>query len=320
MSRSAAHDARNVDLRKAFVDPSISQAVSVPTAAIIESRCKKDNVPWQVDDVPNSSGARIHWIGDRSAQKVILYFHGGGFGLPMFDGHVIFLIECQKQLERRGENVVIALLEYTLTMEAKYPVQYLQGVEVLRHIISKGYKTRDVVMGGDSAGANLALAVLSVIMHAHPDIKPLSLSGPLAGLLLNGPWVTFSTEAESFRDNVAKDIHGVDGLHWFTRKFVNDDEKNNYTEPLGADISWWKDLPAKETIVLAGGHELFLTDDTEFASKLKDAGVSVRFVECENEVHIDCFLDAQFGTDPGIMTFATWEWLGDVFSGVRGKL
>ncbi|KAF2806750.1 alpha/beta-hydrolase [Mytilinidion resinicola] len=320
MSRSTAHDARNVELRKAFVDPSVAQSVSIPTAVIIETRCKKNNVAWKVEDISNSSGARIHWIGDRSAQKAILWFHGGGFGLPLFDGHVIFLIECQKQLQTRGENVVIALLEYTLTTEAKYPTQYQQGAEALRHVLSKGYTARNVVMGGDSAGANLALAVISSIMHPHPDIKPLSLSGPLAGLLLNGPWVTFSTDAKSFQDNAAKDIHGVDGLHWFTRKFVNDDEKNNYTEPLGADISWWKDLPAKETIVLAGGHELFLTDDREFASKLKDAGVSVKYVECENEVHIDCFLDAQFGTDPGMMTFATWEWSVDVFSGVKGKL
>jgi acetyl esterase/lipase len=73
-----------------------------------------------------------------------------------------------------------------------------------------------------------------------------------------------------------------------------------------------------DTLVLVGGHELFLTDVREFARRLGDAGVGVRFVECEMEVHIDCFLDAQFGTAPGAMSFKTWEWLGEVFVGKGG--
>jgi hypothetical protein len=76
MSRSAAHDARNEILRKAFVDPAVAFANSIPTATTIEKVCKADGLAWKVEDVPNSSGARVHWVGEREAEKAVLWFHG----------------------------------------------------------------------------------------------------------------------------------------------------------------------------------------------------------------------------------------------------
>jgi len=103
-------------------------------------------VKWEAEDVPDGQGGRLHWVGDRAAKKVILYYHGGGFGLPMFNGNMTFFVQCQQKLAEKGKNVVLAFLEYGLTPETKYPTQYAQGVQALRRIINSGYGPSDVAI------------------------------------------------------------------------------------------------------------------------------------------------------------------------------
>jgi len=76
MSRSAAHDARNKSYREALGDNVSAKAASIPTAQRIPTQAKELGVEWEVEDVPNGQGGRIHWVGDRGAKQVILYFHG----------------------------------------------------------------------------------------------------------------------------------------------------------------------------------------------------------------------------------------------------
>ena len=76
MSRSAAHDARNTSLQELFLNPFELKAAIPPTAQVIPEEAQKLNLEHYVEDIPSSRGARIHWLGDRSAKKVLLYFHG----------------------------------------------------------------------------------------------------------------------------------------------------------------------------------------------------------------------------------------------------
>lgn len=76
MSRSAEHDARNATFRTALASTDAARAATPPTAVTIEACSKKLNRAWQVDNVPDSEGAKIHWVGNRASKRVILYFHG----------------------------------------------------------------------------------------------------------------------------------------------------------------------------------------------------------------------------------------------------
>jgi len=76
MSRSAEHDARNDALRSQFSSLDGARAQAIPDAEVFPKRAKILGLAHEVQDVPNSDGAKIHWIGDRSSKKVILYYHG----------------------------------------------------------------------------------------------------------------------------------------------------------------------------------------------------------------------------------------------------
>jgi hypothetical protein len=130
MSRSVEHDARNDALRSAFTSsPDVLRANATPDAEVIPAQSESLGLSYFVEEVPASEGAKLHWVGDRSAKNVILYFHGnymtpsvvfcglldtlgGGYGLPIFPGHVIFLDQCAKKLASNGHKTVAAFLAY----------------------------------------------------------------------------------------------------------------------------------------------------------------------------------------------------------------
>lgn len=169
-----------------------------------------------------------------------------------------------------------------------------------------------IVIGGDSAGGNLAIALMSNLLHPHPDISPLTLEGPLAGIFLISPWVIFSTDAPSFEECEAKDIHGKAALQDWADDFASPKDRSNYTEPLQAPASWWHGNVARAILNLAGEYEMFRDDIQAFGQVLEKAKLNVRTVKCPMQVHIDCILDSHSGLKSGLMSDEIWEWLTTV--------
>lgn len=76
MSRSAEHDARNNALRAALGTTQLARAASQPTGTTVPSVCADLKLPHAVEDIANSEGGRLHWLGDRKAENVLVYYHG----------------------------------------------------------------------------------------------------------------------------------------------------------------------------------------------------------------------------------------------------
>lgn len=115
---------------------------------------------------------------------------------------------------------------------------------------------------------------------------------------------------------MSKDIHGAKSMLELASDFVDESERNEWTEPIRADASWWKSssFPARKTLNVWGDYELFHDDISKFGKTLVEAGVDVKNVECPMQVHIDCILDAQSGLEVGPMSTETWKWLETVLS------
>ncbi|KAK5453292.1 hypothetical protein LTS15_006477 [Exophiala xenobiotica] len=187
-----------------------------------------------------------------------------------------------------------------------------QGLEALRFILEKGYESPNIIIGGDSAGANLALSVISVILHSLEGIQPLRLNRPLAGLLLISPWVSFSIESHSFVENANRDVIPEEIVNQLRGAYVGPGDENNFSEPIQADVSWWRDIPVKSILNIYGEAECLRDHIVQIGEKLAKAGNHVANVECPSHVHIDCILDAQAGMDAGPMSTRIWEWLCSV--------
>jgi acetyl esterase/lipase len=152
-------------------------------------------------------------LGREIPSRVILYLHGGGFHLPMFEDSASFWYHVQKELkDSYGLDVGVAILDYSkpnhiyefflpglnvpaaLIPEANFPVPLLQTVTAIKHLFSRGIQPSNLILMGDSAGANLAIQVLLHIIHPLADLPTLFESpmedSKFAGAYLMSPWLT----------------------------------------------------------------------------------------------------------------------------------
>lgn len=162
--------------------------------------------------------------------------------------------------------------EYSLAPQAHYPRQMQQGVETLRYTIEElGRDPSNIFIGGDSAGGNLTLAILSHVLHPHPRCPRLSLSSPLKGVILLAPWASFDTTWESVTTNANKDVVTKYIGDLWSANYLGPSVREEYNEPIRANVEWWSDLPKiVEEIITVGGKDEILVDSIKvMAGKLE---------------------------------------------------
>jgi acetyl esterase/lipase len=246
----------------------------------------KDRV-FPADSITLPSGTQAHWLGSKSAKKVFVYFNGGGYVLPCSPGHLLWLDDFQKAL---GPDVSALLLAYDLAPEAKYPAQLKQGVELLHHLVhTEGRNPADLVLGGDSAGGNLILGLLSHIAHPHPDIAPLSIPTKIHAVLLISPWCSLTqTNTPSFVTNAERDLFDARTLSRWSTAFLGSASPfagDFYSEPVLASPEWWEPVAdiVEEVLIWAGGNEVLADGIVAFAKKF-EKGFGSKGGRCETVV------------------------------------
>lgn len=208
---------------------------------------------------------------------------GGGFIQPCTIGHMQYLHRLVTEINASGGANTIAVLlpAYTLAPEAVFPQQVKQAACALSYLLHVGKRSpSSILLGGDSAGGGLALSLLSHILHPREGLATITLSGPLRGVFLFSPWVSFSTTHSSFSRNSAKDALVPNMLRKWGALYLGSARNeepvhevtggNNYSEPLLADGSWWKGMHevVEEMFIWAGQDEIFVDGLQQFAQKL----------------------------------------------------
>jgi hypothetical protein len=153
VARPFTHDAKPPTAFKDFfytVLRYVLASLTVPQEKWMLPTTDKAYLAWargkglQPDTAVLESGLKIHWIGKSSAQKVFLYFHGGGYVRPMSMEHLDWLLELQTELSKT-KSIAIAAVSYTCAPEGQYPLQLRQGVESLLWLLKTlGRKPEDV--------------------------------------------------------------------------------------------------------------------------------------------------------------------------------
>ncbi|KAF1834708.1 alpha/beta hydrolase fold domain-containing protein [Decorospora gaudefroyi] len=217
------------------------------------------------------SGTQAHWLGRKGAKKVLVYFNGGGYVLPCSQGHMLWLDDLQKSL---GPDVSALLLAYDVAPEGKYPTQLKQAVELLRYLVeTDGRSPSDLILGGDSAGGNLIIGLLSHLAHPHPDIAPLSLPSKIHGIILISPWCSLTnTHTPAFITNAERDMFDARTLERWSKAFLGSDSPfagDFYNEPVLAAPEWWEPVAdiVEEVLIWAGGNEILRDGIEAFAKK-----------------------------------------------------
>ena len=209
------------------------------------------------------------------------------------------LQQRQQRQQRQPERPItpqtsIFFVDYTLTPHAAYPTQIRQCVEAIHYLVTETNRPfSSITLGGDAAGGNLALAVLSHMLHPHPEIDLLLPSrstspGPnlsvrfsggsgrsrarddqFAGLFCIGPWVSFAAYRgwTSLQENCLKDMVTNELSTTWSQKYLNGRREDRWNQPVLASPAWWRGCPVRRALILAGSEEIFLSSIEEFARR-----------------------------------------------------
>ena len=197
---------------------------------------------------------------------------GGGFSLDGDDTHINFWHTVQSDLKTSNTDIAILFLEYTLVPHATYPSPIREAVEAVEYVLTDLQRpVSDIILAGDSAGGNMAVGVLSHIMHPLSDIPELKLSEgeKLKALVLVAPWVSFRTDWPSEKRNRYKDlVSAYAGNKWST-DYLAGKETTPYAEAILAPADWWKDSKVDQLLAVAGEDELLVDPIREWFEKYK---------------------------------------------------
>lgn len=202
----------------------------------------------------------------------MLYFHGGGFVLPMFDVHWPLVATMVDTL---GISVSVPL--YEVVPESRYSRADEQADAAFAKLASE-LDPAKIVLNGDSAGGHMALSLALRLARA---------GGPTPGkLVLFAPWLDVTMQDEAMREVEPHDFMlKVDALRAFGTVWADDRNPSSPAcSPLYTPSEELAQLPP--TRIFTGRHDLFIIDSRTFTHKLRDAGVNAKLFEYEGGPHV----------------------------------
>ena len=221
-----------------------------------------------------AAGQRVVTLHPKSgpAHWHMLYFHGGGFVLPMFKEHWPLVAAM---IEQCGTSVTVPL--YEVVPESSYAAQDALADAVFASLAQKHDASR-IILNGDSAGGHMALC-LALRLAKRDGPKP----GKLA---LFAPWLDVTMKDEAIAAVEPHDMMlKISTLRSCGEMFAGDrDPASPACSPLYTPADDLAALPP--TRIWTGRHDLFIVDSRSFTGKLRDAGVDAKLYEYEAAPHV----------------------------------
>ena len=225
-------------------------------------------------DLVMAAAQTPHFLkGMRGGGGWVLWVHGGGFCWGSArDGTGLRLAA--------GLSVPVVSVEYPLAPEAPFPAALDACLEAYRAGVRE--RGERVLLGGVSAGANLALGVLQRIRALRADGE--DLPQPL-GLVGVTPFGDLLGEGDSYRANEGRDAY----LRWrgqqerFARAYAGGaDRRDPLVSPVHAD---WSAEALPPAIFTTGTRDLFLSDTARIHTAWRAAGGEADLVLAEGLWH-----------------------------------
>jgi epsilon-lactone hydrolase len=205
------------------------------------------------------------------SNKLFISIHGGGFvgGSALLNAFLI------KSIIKKTHYRAISI-EYRLAPENPYPAALDDCYQVYRECL-KRYQPENIILGGESAGGNLTIALL---MRLRDEGIPL----PKVAFV-SSPCLDQTYSLTSHYENEVVDISLTLGdmkkfTYNYTKNSPNIDLTHPYVSPLYGDM---KGLPP--IIIFAATDEILVDDSRNLYNKLQEAGVPCEYHEYTDTFH-----------------------------------
>ncbi|WP_335953223.1 alpha/beta hydrolase [Acinetobacter higginsii] len=206
---------------------------------------------------------------DSEVQGVLLHCHGGAFFAGSSRTHRALATELAARAK-----VKVYMLDYRRAPEHPYPAALEDVKSVYQHLLSDGWKPEQIILGGDSGGCALALALAIELRDSQQPIP--------AAIIMISPYVDITLSSASVFKNAKRDPmirayalkRGGEG---YRGQLACNDPR---ISPIFADLSALPPL-----LIQAGSEEILVDDAINLAERAQQVGVQVHLHVYENMWH-----------------------------------
>ncbi len=202
--------------------------------------------------------------------QVLMFFHGGGYCSGSILSHRRMVSEAG-----RAAGIRTLAIAYRLAPEHPFPAAFDDALTAWRFLRNHGITAARIAVGGDSAGAALAIALTNQLRNAHEELP--------ACVWLVSPWTDLTMSGSSLASKEAEDpiIH-KGYLNELADAYlpVGMDRKDSRVSPLYADLRSFPPI-----LIQVGSAETLLDDATRFAALAGAADVSVTLEIWPHMIH-----------------------------------
>jgi len=226
----------------------------------------------EVDMRPlDAGGVSAEWFSqsDSDPDRVVLYFHGGGYSTGSINSHRDFLARLCIASKTR-----VLAADYRLAPEHPFPAQLEDAHRVYLWLIeAQGIHPERIVLGGESAGAGLTLSTLV-------SLRESGLPLPAGGVLISG-WFDLDSRSTSMQFNSHYDFVTRVAIRTMAKRFAPVSEHSNpLVSPVHAEMAGLPPL-----LIQVGAAETLLDDNLRVAEAARAAGVQVTLEVWPDMIH-----------------------------------
>lgn len=187
--------------------------------------------------------------------RAILYLHGGAY----VAGNMKYARGFAGILSSKTSQRVLSVA-YRLAPEHPFPAAVEDAVAAYRYLLENGWQAQNISLCGESAGGGLVYCLCL-------KLKDMGLPMPRA-LVGISPWTDLTFGGASYKTNAKRDPSlSEETLRSCAAAYALGQEHNPLVSPILGDLAG---LPP--SLLLAGGHELLLSDAVTLAQRLRRSG------------------------------------------------
>jgi epsilon-lactone hydrolase len=266
----ASDDLKNV-LAWMAANPAIEDLTLEESRSYFDARGQEFPLPEGVSIASAEvDGIKAEWIraANAEANRVILYFHGGGYLIGSLSSHRHITTSISQ-----AASATVFAVDYRLAPEHPFPAPVLDAVSAYKWLLQQGIEPNQIVIAGDSAGGGLTLATLLTLRDE-------SITLPAAAVCIS-PWVDLTNTAESFQ-KMPDPMLTKNELDQFAQGYLQgQDAKNPLASPLFADLHGLPPL-----LIQVGTQEHLYDDSVGLEARAKEAGVDATLEVWDEMIHV----------------------------------
>lgn len=195
-----------------------------------------------------------------ATDRVVLYFHGGGYVMNSLQSHARLAAGVAKAVGCR-----VVSFDYRMAPEHPFPAAVEDGLAAYRALLASGVAPEHTVIAGDSAGGGLTYAtVVAARVAGVPQ--------PAATVTFS-PWTDLAGTGASMATKADVDLMiDSNAISMIAAMYLNGASADDPRASVHlADLEG-----TAPTYIQVGGHEVLLDDSTRLAARAAHAGCEVR--------------------------------------------